>query len=260
MVMDFPLIYSNGCSYSDPNYASGALISQTYADIVSQLLGGFALIRSQMGSCNRRIIRSSVHDLLMQREHNPTQKIIALIQLTFEIRDELWIDDIEQDSEPSESNFRTHQFSGQPDWKHRLLNLKDINVFSPYNINKKYLTKWSEGRAFFYSPYAERINLLTDIIMFTSLMEKHNIQFLIFQGPKAELLTQEYMLDFLKAQTTDQRIFNFETFSFCDWCKNNNFDLLDSSEPADIGHYGIDAHAEFAKQVLIPQLKITGQI
>lgn len=257
--LDFPLIYCNGDSYSDANYHP-SLQDKTYAHCIGKALDAFVINNAISGSCNRRIIRSACHDLLQQRELNPTQPIIALIQFSFEIRDEIWIDDLDQDREPQESHFRTHQFSGELHWKDHLHDDRLIVTKNQYIINKKFLRRWSEGRAYFYSSYAERINFLLDVLMFQTLLEKHNIGYVMFQGPRAESLENEYLLDFFKNRICHDRIFDFEHFSFCDWCHEHNYEPLGSKEPRNIGHYGPDAHQAFAAKVLLPKLKETNQI
>jgi hypothetical protein len=258
--MSFPLIYCNGDSYSDENIHAPIMQGNTYAHVVGQLLNGYVINHARAGSCNRRILRSATHDLLQQRELNPDQKIIALINLSFEIRDEIWLDDVEKNRESTESNFRPHQFSEMPNWRERLLNNQNIVKDHSFHNNQKYLKKWSEGRAYFYSPYAERINLAMDLLLFESLLEQHNIQYLIFQGPRAESLDNEYLLNFFLSRLPDTKIFNLEKFNFCAWCNNNQYDTIDPTEPREIGHYGPAAHRAFAEQVIIPTLKETNQI
>lgn len=256
--MDFPLIYCNGDSYSDDTYYP-TLRDNTYVNFVANELNGFAINAAVSGSCNRRIIRTTLHDVIKQRQLNPTQKIIALIGLSFELRSEIWIDNIENTESAEESNFRTHTFSEQPTWREKLLTNADINSPNRYKQDEKFLKKFSEGRAFFFSPYAERINLLADLTMLRSVLESLNIDFLIFQSPLAEKLQDEYLLDFFKKQISDdKRFFDFETFSFCDWCYNHKFTPLDYLDRLRIGHYGADAHQAFAEQVLIPKLKELG--
>lgn len=253
--LNFPLIYCNGDSYSDSNYRP-FMKTETYAHHVANALNGYVINNAISGSCNRRILRSSCHDLLLQREHNPDQQIIALIGFSFEIRDEIWVDNLIQDREPQESNFRTHQFSVESNWQQHLYTNKLV-VNDNKNItsfDKKYLQKWSEGRAYFYSSYAERINFLMDVLLFKTILEKHNIDYCMFQSPLAEKLENEYLLDFFNSRMCDDRIFNFETFSFCNWCHTNGFKPIDPNELPDIGHYGPDAHKSFAENVLLPKL------
>lgn len=254
MSYTFPLIYCNGDSYSDENYKDFSK-DNIYANFVGKYCNGFVLNRAISGSCNRRIIRSTVHDMILQRQLNPTQQIIALINLSFELKTELWADEIPPHS-PEESHFKSHQFSGQLTWREDLLKGISIRTQNTYNLDKKFFDFYSKGRAFFYSPYAERINLLTDLVMFRSLMDSLNVNFLVFQGPKADKLQSDYLLDFFKQQLTgDDRFFDFEEFGFCDWCYENNFTPMDSIKRPYIGHYGPDAHQAFAEQVLIPKLK-----
>jgi hypothetical protein len=265
MDLDFPLIYCNGDSYSDENYHP-LMKAKTFGYEVSERLNGFVVSKSISGSCNRRIIRTSLHDLIQQRNMNPQQKIIALINLTFEIRDEIWIDDINGDYPPEESHFRTHQFSQDLNWREKLLNSKmPINILPRLQINKEdfsyeFLKKWSEGRAYFYNSYAERCNLLMDLVLFSSFLNSLSINYLIFQGPRAEPLESEHLVDFFKNHIPTQRILDLEKFGFCDWCDQQGFQPLDNNELRSIGHYGPDAHKEFAECFLIPKLKDTGQI
>jgi hypothetical protein len=252
--MDFPLIYCNGDSYSDENYHK-SLVGKTYAHVVGAHCNGFTINNAMTGSCNRRIIRSTVHDIMQQRQLNPKQKIIVLIGLSFELRSELWINEIQSNLRPEESNLRTHVFSKQISWRENLLNNADIETDNPHKLNEKFFKKYSEGRAFFFSPYHERINLLTDLVMLRALFDQLNVDFLIFQSPKEEKLESDYLLDFFKNQlASDDRIMNFETFGFTDWCYKQKFTPLDMQETPAIAHYGVDAHRAFAKEVLIPKL------
>jgi hypothetical protein len=253
--MDFPLIYCNGDSYVDPTYHP-TLINASWPDFVAKTCNGFVLNKAIRGSCNRRIIRTTVHDIILQRQLNPTQKIIALIGLSFELRSEIWVNDTVDSRPPEETNFRTHIFSEHINWLKNLLNNQSLETPNYQNLDKKFLDKYSQGRAFFYSPYAERINLLTDLIMLRSLMDSLQIDFLIFQHPIAETLESDYLLDFLKEQiSSDKRFFDLEKFSFPSWCYNQGFVPLDFLDRPEIGHYGPEAHKAFAEAILLPKLK-----
>lgn len=253
MNQEFPLVYCNGDSYSNERYHI-SLKGKTYANIVGEYCNGFVINAAVSGSCNRRIIRTSLHDLIHQRQINPSQKIIALINLSFELRSELWIDDLVPDN-PVESNFVPHMFSAQRNWRGNLLTGQSINTQQIYKVDSKFYEKFSQGRAYFYSPYAERINLLTDLIMLKSTLDALNIDFLIFQGPAAELLDSDYLLNFFKQHLAgDTRIFDLETFGFCDWALQQGFVPLDFLDRPEIGHYGPDAHRAFANLILIPKL------
>lgn len=248
---DFPFIYCNGDSYTDENYRNGALKGKTYAHFVSDHWQGYALNKAISGSCNRRIIRTTVHDILAHRTLNPTQPTVVLIGLSFDLRSELWIDGLTNDRSSEETNFRTHAFTSQIDWRENLLKGLSMETRNPYNLNKKFYEYYSKGRAYFYSPYAERINLFCDIIMLRSLLESLNVNFLIFSARLSEKLDSDYLLDFFTEQLKDDpRIFNFENFGFAEWCiDQNKFTPIDQTH-----HYGPDAHRAFANEVLIPKI------
>ena len=110
--IDFPLIYCNGDSYSDNSYHP-SVTNKTYAHVVGEHCNGFVINNAISGSCNRRIVRSSLHDLILERQHNPIQKIVALIGLSFEMRSELWVDEFNVSGIPAESNFVKHHFTKQ---------------------------------------------------------------------------------------------------------------------------------------------------
>jgi hypothetical protein len=253
--ISFPLLYCNGDSYSNHRYHP-SLLDKTYVNFVAKSCQGFVINKSISGCCNRRIIRTTLHDMILQRKLNPTQKIIALIGLTFELRSELWIDDINSSiRDPEESNFGIHSFSSQINWRENLLQDKNIDTKNLYKLENKFFEQFSRGRAYFYSPYAERINLLADLIMLKSV-DSLDIQFLIFQSPKAESLKSDYLLDFFKTQLSNEpRIFNLENFGFLNWCHEKKFIPLDHINDPLNGHYGSDAHQAFAEQILIPKLK-----
>ena len=252
MSADFPLIYCNGDSYSADS-CHPTLNKKTYSHIVGKHLDGFVMNNSVPGSCNRRIIRTSVHDLVHERRLNPDQQIIALIGLSFEIRSELWNEN-KKTSTPSESNFENFYFTKELNWRDMLLKGMDI-AFNKHRSDQGFFDKISQGRAYYYSPYAERANLLCDLLMFQSLMQQLNIKFLVFQSPIAEKLESEYLIDFFKSNLNSKNFLDFETFGFVNWCYQQGFEPLDFKDRPEIGHYGIDAHRAFAEQILIPQLE-----
>jgi len=252
---NFLLIYCNGDSYSDENYHP-TLKNNVYPDFVAKSCDGFVVNKAIRGSCNRRIIRTTVHDMIHQRQIHPKQQIVALIGLSFGLRSEVWADNITKRLYPEESNFITHVFTRQTNWRENLLNNIDIETPVHYEFDQGFFKKYSDGRAYFFNACAERINLYCDLIMLRSLLESLNIDFFIFQSPKAETCQSDYLLDFFKTQLKDDnRFFDLEKFGFVNWCHEQKFIPMDMLDRPEIGHYGIDAHESFANKVLIPRLK-----
>lgn len=252
--MTHPMIYCNGDSYSDPDYHP-SLPGNTYAHVIGERLKGFVMNRAISGSCNRRIIRTTVHDMIQQKQLNPQQKTIAVIGLSFEIRSEIWIND-KNPQRSEESNFVTHIFSSQTNWRENLLQGLSMDSDNPHLLEKKFYKKYTDGRAYFYSPYAERINLLCDLIMLRSLLDQLDIGFLIFNSIVPEKLESDYLLDFFQKEIqSDPRFIDLNRFGFCEWSRQNGFVPVDFLDRPEIGHYQADAHRAFADEVLLPKIK-----
>ena len=245
------LIYCNGCSYSTPSlYPS--LNDCTYDYVIQKITGGFNINHASGGSCNRRILRSSLMDIIEQRKLNPDQNIIALIQVTHESRFEIFLPEIPH-ANPKESNFVS--FTQSDSWLNKTKNAEILK--------NPYIQKYLDGQVYLYDVYAERINLLMDVLLFKNYCESLGIKFLIFAGIKLQTLDQEHVVDML-AETlyTDKRIIEFDSFGFCDWCYENGYRNIDPDLNDDdvFGHYGKQAHKHFAETVIYNKLVETGQI
>jgi hypothetical protein len=197
--------------------------------------------------------------MIQQRQLNPQQKIIALIQFTTPVRSEIWVDGLTPELE-EESNFVQVHFANRPDWKERFLKGESTasipELVNDYNISKKYWNKLTDGLAYFHNNYAERINLLCDLIMLRTLLESLNIDFIFFSGPQEQQSDSDYLLEFFHNEIQqDKRYIDFESFGFCDWSAKQNYIPLDAEPNPYIGHYGPDAHEAFAKQIIIPKLQ-----
>ena len=263
--MDTPLIYCNGDSYSSDKIYD--LQEATYDYVVGKSLNGYVINHAIPGSCNRRIIRVSVADLIHQRQLNKTQRIIALIGLSFELRSEVWNNDmflVSDDNRDSniestfESDFKSYQFSNKPDWLEQLKSGNSVHSHDTESLaSPKFFDMLTKGNAFFYSPYAERINLYCDLIMFKSLMDQLNIEFLIFNSPPQETdMSADMLLDHFASEIyNDNRFIMFkEGFSLCSYLNDNGFEPFDFKDNPSIGHYKDDGHRYFAENILIPRL------
>jgi hypothetical protein len=258
MVMDFPLIYCNGSSVSDERYHP-SLIDKTYANFVANHCHGFVINNALVASCNRRIIRTTAHDMLQQRQLNPSQQIIALIQFTVPVRTEVWVDNITAKAE-SESNFIQVQFAHRSDWKDYFLKNGKFDIDSgpvdKYNLSKKYWNKLTDGLAYFHNRYAEYINLHCDLIMLSTLLKSLNIDFVFFTDGQVQKFQSDYLLEFFQSEIQQNKSYiDFESFGFCTWCAEQNYTPFDSEPDPHISHYGPDAHEAFAKQIIIPKLQ-----
>jgi hypothetical protein len=254
--LDFPFVYCNGDSYSDPDYQPD-LNGQTYAHVIAELTGGFAMNKARSGSSNKRIMRVTLHDLLQQKTLNPKQPVVALLGLTYELRDEIWIDDRRDLHEAEESHFFRFQIALDVAWRKQLLE----GIFYKSNLSTKlanisashrsFLKKYQEGRAFFYSPYQERISLYMQLYFMIEWCKQHDINILVFcAAPSFEPLEQEYLKDFFGSNLDKRHFLDFEKFSMCEWCRSRGFVPYENNRDIPNGHYRPDAHRAFADYLM----------
>jgi len=251
--LDFPLIIANGASQISKQYYSDLLNMPKddiclYPDVVAQKLNGFCLNVAVPGSSNRRLVRRTLYECIKQLNTNPGQPIIVLLELTFDIRDEIW--HAGQSTDPGESDFQSLQLARtQSWWQNRTTKLgtDDRAVLPGLNsVEQKYLQKWQEGSCYFYSPWARNINLYTDIIMLTGFLKQHGIQYAIYRGNPCLPLDPEHLLDSFKAVLhQDSGVFDLFDFSFTGWCVDRGHVPLDYQDQPHLGHPSLLAHEEF---------------
>lgn len=251
-------MYCNGDSYSDETYQPD-LLGRTYIHEIGRQLQGFTVSKARSGSNNRRILRVALHDLMQHRLQNPQQPTVAILGLSFESRDEIWLDAVKDLPEPEESNFFRYQMAHDVDWYEQLRR----GEFLEHNRNRlqtqqlkelghdisHFFDRYREGRVFFYSPYQERINLLMLLYLLTEWCRTKEINLLVFSSVRMQALDQEYLKDFFHDAIDDRYVMDLEKFSICDWCREQGFTPY-PGEPIDIAHYGADAHQAFGVYLL----------
>lgn len=165
----FNKIYANGCSYTnDP-----ALHQWQQPNFIDQLgqhyqvpVQNFALA----GSCNRRIIRTTLRDSLTLDKHN-----LIIMQLTH-------LERTEKPFTPGQNNHWKMSFNGS---KHELHeSIKPSNrEFEP--LNDVYMSAWIK----FFDPVAEAYNLATDLLLLLNFLRHRQIPFVVL--PYISLLTEQ---------------------------------------------------------------------
>lgn len=237
------ILYVNGDSYT---YISDG---KRYSECLSELLGCDSINASISGSCNQRILRTSLRDLiLLKRKHND---IVAVISLSFLLRTELWDSDLKQNRFINDGEFVSLQPTDSKDWF-----LKKI---SSGNIYSDYLTQWLK----WYNVEAQTVNLLKDILLLTSWLKQNNIKYVLFSGCLQEPIdfNSTFIKPFYEEVANDKNIIDICQFSFTEWCLNHGHVPIDDyrqeihGKTLDIGHHGESAHRDFAKFLFENYLK-----
>lgn len=242
------IIYSNSCSFGEAN--QGHLV---YSDHVAEHYNASCVNNGLSSSCNRRIIRTSLRDLI---ELKKSDDVIALIGLSFISRTELW-----QPWLPAtltDGHFHSIEIDHkQVDWSIKGLiktTVPDVHRLADARI-QEYYKQWLDH----YNPESAVTDLLTDILMLSGWCQANSIQYRIFSNvdvlPGDDVIgyTSPFVSTLKEAILADSNIIDPWQFSFGTYALSNGFQPKDSNIYGNHGHPGADAH-KFFGQYLIEHL------
>lgn len=241
----FDLIYANSCSFGAPGQHH-----KIYPEYVSENFRTDLINKGVPGSCNRRIIRSSLRDL---NEITGKKNILVLLGLTFVSRTELWQPDLP--AQDNDGHFHSITVDHDKiDWKKN--GLVNTIVNDVWKLARPEIKNYYKNWLLHLSMESEVTNLLTDIIMFTGWCRAKNITYLIFAN--TDILPDDskvgydspFISTLKETIIEDQNILDLWTFSFKDYALSNNFKPKDYYKFGDSGHPGAGAHQLFG-QLLI---------
>jgi len=235
------IVYSNSCSFGVKQE------HPVYADIVADSLNASLINAGASGSCNRRIIRTSLRDLIDLKNQNVTE-IFCLLGLSFITRTELWQPYIPAVS--NDGNFHAVMADYKKfDWTQGLINtgVPDIHLSTPLPV-QEYYKQW----LLHMSKEAIITETIADLIMFKNFCTQNNINVLIWSNTQKWPAEPEvavgdiFLKNFVEYVTTDKHFINPWAFSF------QQFSLDLGHRPKDEHLYGVSghpneqAHADFA--------------
>lgn len=240
------IVYSNSCSFGAPD--QGHII---YPEVVADAFSATIINDGLAGSCNRRIIRTSLRQLInLQKDHN--QEIIALIGLTFLSRTELW----QPWLPPARRDGDFHPISNNKilaqDWSNGVANTINKNVADLADDDvKDYYKQW----LLHYSKESAVTDLITDIIMLNGYAVANNINMLIFSNcqllpglPDVDV-NSPFLKNFAEYTKTQDSILDPWSFSFRDFALDAGYYPKDKDIYGLDGHPGEDAHVKFGKLI-----------
>lgn len=225
------ILYCNSDSYG--------VLSTTdlrYSEFLGQALNATSIINNgKSGSCNRRIIRNTLRDLIALRDSNPTEEILAVICLGSLIRTEWWNEEYRPGSKETDGHFQSLQ----------------IHSATPRSkLVSDYLNQWFK----IFNDEAEQTNVFVDLVLLTSWLTTNNIKYIIFAGNHVTYKKNNYddvfIKEFSKKIFNDPYILNINEFSFVQYCLDHNHKPFDYDRYQNNGHHGEEAHQDFAKFLL----------
>jgi len=230
------IVYVNGDSYA--TVSDGKL----YSEFLSDYLNCKSINSAISGSCNSRILRTSLRDLLELKQTN--NDIVAVISLTFPLRTELWDKDITYNRFVNDGEFVSVQTTGSKRW------FIDNDPVKPSRY-QSYVSEWLR----WYNIEAETVELLKEIILLTTWCKYYKIKYVIFSGvlqEKVDLLSP-FIKSLYSEVSKDPNVIDIFTESFTKWCVGRGHTPIDNFSQEIhgttyiIGHHGESAHKDFAK-------------
>jgi len=204
-----------------------------YSEYLGELLQADAVINNGLaGSCNARIIRTTVRDILDVRK-TTNDSILAVICLGSMIRNEWWNVDKVLPVGFKDGHFESFQIHGV-----------ENNRQLPYY---QYAQEWYRH----YDDDAEQTNFFKELVMLTSFFKQQQIDYIIFAGNNITYKLIDYRDIFIKSFAehihNDPNIFDLNNFSFTQYCLEQQHFPFDQDQWGRHGHHGESAHKDFAK-------------
>ena len=221
------------------NSDSCGILSTTknrYPEFLGAELSAKVFNNGKSGSCNRRIFRNTVRDLISIKESHPEEKILAVICLGSLLRNEWWDEKYIPSYEETDGHFQSFQLHMSP------------------NNTKKQIYKFSQEWYKLYNDEAEQTNMLLDLVLLTTWFKSNNIEYIIFASNNITYKKIDYndifIKNFSKLIFQDPNILNINDFSFTKFCLDKNYIPYDFDLYQNYGHHGEEAHKEFADFLL----------
>ena len=234
------MVYSNSCSFgaTNNNYP-------VYSEIFAKSLNADLVNKGLPGSCNRRIIRTTLRDL---NEVTSTDEIIVLLGLTFISRSEVWRADI-----PATDN-DGHFYQIKPvqnvSWSGGLMDTIVPNIHKKVDSKiGNYYKEW----ILHYSREAQMTELCTDLVMLMGWLQRKNITYRIFsnvdklEGNEYIGYTSPFINSLYSTILEDDGVINPWEFSFGTFARDCGLKPVDEDLYGIHGHPGAQAHELFAK-------------
>ena len=218
------IVYANSDSYGISS------TGKTYVDFIGEQISATKIINAGLGgSCNQRILRTSVRDLLELKKHN--EEVLVLIGLGDQARSELW-SVYEQGNDGHFSSFQPNS----------------TNLYT--NTQKDYVRNWY----MLADDEATITNLYFMLTMFTTFLSSMGFRYLIWAGPmtyKPVDFSAPFIKSFGNTIHNNPNILDFYDFSFSKYCSIIKKHIpFDEKQFGIYGHHTEAAHKDFAEYIV----------
>jgi hypothetical protein len=187
------ILYSNGCSFTDWRYIPR---EQRYPIIIGERQGWSVHDRGLPGSCNSRIIRTTIRDCCELIKNN--EPIVALVQLTFTDRYEY----------PGVATADNR-------WKYENGDLFESVTPGQYPSEESEVVRsWARSNLLLHNDDAAYLQLFASVIGLAGFFRQHNIWYYIYNGPaQNNIFEPTDLYHYLKQ---DPGVLDLQTFNMLD--------------------------------------------
>lgn len=208
----FDYIYVNGDSYSETHKEFSV-----YSDFLGQHFQCPVVNHAIAGSCNDRILRSSLNHLL-----TTDKKPLVVVGWSFITREEIWLDNV------SSYQHRIKDYHGSQfvtsDWiDMRQMSLQERDTIIDQHINKQV------------------VHFYTKLLLFTNFLEKLAIPYLMFSAANNRdwrklNITSLSNVPLYQHIVNNSRILPFNSFCFRTFAEQNQIETLATYHFLESGH------------------------
>lgn len=241
------IVYANGCSFGLPKGKPPIC----YGSAIADHFGARLINKHIEGSCNRRIIRSSLRDLIDLTTHTD-EHILVLIGLSFIFRTELWQPEIP--AVDNDGNFHPINTAQRIWGKKQDYYIGDIEKECQYTDLE--VRDWHKQHLLWQSKESQVTEHLVDLTMFSAFCRQHRLKYLIWNNadfwpahPDVDR-TDKFIAPFYNYLLSDTNFIDPWEFAFLPWALDQGLEPVDADVYGDYGHPGPEAHLKLAQFLL----------
>ena len=255
------LLYVNGCSWSSSS--SPTMTTKVYADFLSEKLKCKSINHSIPASSNKRIIRSTVRNLLSLKQNY--KNIICVVNITQPYRYEVWLNESHLDILRKKTQLNDFDYKILEKYRNADDGMFKSFIFGDKLLPLRVLPHFNDlenNVLHFLDDETVYYQLFVDILLFTNFCKVNDIKYLIFAGTKLayyDSIDKEfsYIKDFYRQVINDPAVLDFESLNFCGWTKSNGYNFFEKENEIEnftTGHPDQQAH-EIWSEILYQKLK-----
>ena len=232
------ILYSNSCSFGAPTDAHAV-----YSEIVAKTLNAQLVNKGIGGSCNRRIIRTTLRDV-----NEITDDVLVLIGLTFLSRSEIWRPEVP--AVDNDGHFYQIKPTQKVSWINGLMDTIVPNIHEKVDPEvSDYYKQWIHH----YNRESQMTELCTDLVMLTGWLRSKGIKYKVFsnvdklEGSEYVGYNSPFISSLQDTIIKDEGVINPWKFSFGTFAREQGLQPKDEHLFGIHGHPGARAHELFAK-------------